>query len=94
MTSSELKLLHAGNENLFGILIASLEPALRGQIRKYVGADSDLGDDLFQEVCIKVFGRLKDYRADGPFGAWCYRVCARVCLDYLRRTARTRRAMP
>lgn len=94
MQASELKLLHAGDERLFGTLIASVEPALRRQIQAYLGPDRDAINDLFQDVCIRIFDRRQGYRGEGPFGAWCYRVCARVCLDQVRRAAHTQRRMP
>jgi RNA polymerase sigma-70 factor (ECF subfamily) len=90
MQPSELKLFYAGDEIFFGTLVSSVEVALRHQIRRYVGADSDAVDDLFQDTCIKIFERRRSFRGDGPFGAWCRRVCARVCLDQLRRAFRVR----
>jgi len=94
MHVSELELLHAGDGRLFGTLIVSVESALRRQIRGFVGADRDAADDLFQDVCIKIFERRQDYRGDGPFGAWCYRVCTTLCLDRVRQAARTQRRPP
>jgi RNA polymerase sigma factor (sigma-70 family) len=94
MHTNALKLFHAGDEELFETLMASVEPALRRQIRGYVGDDRDIVDDLFQDVSIKIFERRRAYRGDGPFGAWCFRVCASLCRDQLRRAARTQRRMP
>jgi RNA polymerase sigma-70 factor (ECF subfamily) len=89
MQPSELKLLYAGDEVFFETLISSVESALRRHIRRYVSVDRDAADDLFQDVCVKIFERRRDYRGDRPFGAWCYRVCTSVCVDYARRSTRT-----
>lgn len=94
MQQTELVRLHAGDDRFFGTLLSSVEAMLRRQIRRYVGVDRDAEDDLFQDVAIKIFERRQGYRGEGPFGAWCYRLCGRVCADHVRRAARAQRRMP
>jgi len=90
VTRSELEQFRAGDEDVFATLIASLQPTLRGQIRRYVGADEDLVNDLFSEVCERIFERRVDYRGDGPIAAWAAQLCARICVDHFRRNARAK----
>ncbi len=42
-------------------------------------------EDALQEVYIKVFDRVKNYRGDSAFSTWLYRMTANHCLDILRR---------
>lgn len=45
----------------------------------------DEPEDLMQEVFLKMFSRLEQYRGDVPFEHWVARVALNTCLDRLRR---------
>lgn len=45
----------------------------------------DEPEDLMQEVFMKVFSRLDQYRGDAPFEHWVSRMAVTTCLDRLRR---------
>ena len=45
----------------------------------------DEPEDLMQEVFLKMFSRLEQYRGDVPFEHWVSRVALNTCLDRLRR---------
>jgi RNA polymerase sigma-70 factor, ECF subfamily len=42
-------------------------------------------EDALQEIFIKVFDRVKNYRGDSAFSTWVYRMTTNHCLDILRR---------
>ena len=42
-------------------------------------------EDSLQEIYLKVFDRVKNYRGDSAFSTWLYRMTANHCLDILRR---------
>ena len=48
----------------------------------------DLAQDLTQDVFIRAFGRIGDYRGDAPFGAWLHAITTSVVLNGLRKVKR------
>ena len=48
----------------------------------------DLAQDLTQDVFIRAFDRIKDYRGDAPFGAWLHAITTSVVLNGLRKVKR------
>ncbi len=50
--------------------------------------DGALAEDLTQDTFIRAFGRLGEFRADGPFGAWLHRIATSVICSALRKRKR------
>lgn len=44
--------------------------------------------DLYQEVFLKVYRSLANFRFQSTFSTWLYRVVVNICLDHLRRRNR------
>ena len=42
-------------------------------------------EDLCQEVFLKLFSRIHQYRAEMPFEHWLSRIAVNTCIDHLRR---------
>ena len=42
-------------------------------------------EDLCQEIFLKIFARLHQYRADVPFVHWVSRISVNTCIDHLRK---------
>jgi RNA polymerase sigma-70 factor, ECF subfamily len=51
---------------------------------RMLGSPHD-AEDVLQEIFIKVFDRIKNYRGESAFSSWLYRMTANHCLDRLRR---------
>ena len=64
-------------------LVELLYPRIAGLIRLWEGRRDSL-DDLAQEVYLRLFTRLPQYRG-GSFTAWVDTITRRVCYDALRR---------
>lgn len=45
----------------------------------------ELEEDLAQEVFLKIFSKLKQFRADVPFEHWVSRIAVNTCIDHLRK---------
>ena len=50
--------------------------------------DATQAEDLTQDIFIRAFDRLDDYRGDGPFGGWLHRIATSVICSGLRRRKR------
>jgi RNA polymerase sigma-70 factor (ECF subfamily) len=48
-------------------------------------------EDLAQDVFIKVFENIHQFRGDAALGTWIYRIAVTLSLDFLRRKNRKRR---
>src|ERR1700758_1971475 len=42
-------------------------------------------EDLCQEIFLKIFAKLHQYRADMPFQHWVSRISVNTCIDHLRK---------
>ena len=51
---------------------------------RMLGTPQD-AEDALQEIFLKVFDRVKNYRGDSAFSTWLYRMTTNHCLDLLRR---------
>src|SRR6185369_13066834 len=51
---------------------------------RMLGTPQD-AEDALQEIYLKVFDRIKNYRGDSAFSTWLYRMTTNHCLDILRR---------
>jgi RNA polymerase sigma-70 factor, ECF subfamily len=57
-------------------------------VRRLVGFDQDLAEDVAQEVWIQIFRALPGYRGDSQFSTWAHRIAVNRTLNALRRTKR------
>lgn len=60
------------------------------RIAWHMSDDSDVADDLTQQVFIRAFDRLDTFRGAAAFTTWLHRVAVTTCLNALRRVRRTR----
>ena len=51
----------------------------------YVAGDEDLAKDLVQEVFIKVWNNLGQFRHQSKASTWIYRITVNTCLEQLKR---------
>ena len=74
----------SGNENAFKLLVNKHKEKIRNLIWLTLG-NSNHTDDLAQEVFLKVYYHVKDFRGDAQFTTWLYRTTTNFCRDELRK---------
>lgn len=62
----------------------------------YVSGDKAQAQDLVQDVFIKVWDNLKNFRQEASLSTWIYRITVNTCLVYLRthKVRRTNNNLP
>ncbi|RMG82026.1 MAG: sigma-70 family RNA polymerase sigma factor [Bacteroidetes bacterium] len=84
-----IKLYVNGNEAALEQLINRYQSKLYGYLYNMV-KDSELANDLFQEIFIKVINTLKSgrYNEEGKFAPWLMRIAHNLVIDYFRKSNR------
>ncbi len=73
----------AGDEAAAEQLILHLYPVISRIVRTHLPR-RDHEEDLIQEILMKTFSRLHQYKADAPMSHWVSRLALTTCLDRLR----------
>lgn len=50
----------------------------------YVAGDQDIAKDLTQEIFIKIWENLENFRSESSISTWIYRISVNTCLSKLR----------
>ncbi len=82
-----LALVQAGDQDAARDLVEHLYPQVIRIIRPRLPRRLD-EEDLAQEVFLKMFSRLEQYRGDMPFTHWLSRIAVTTCIDQLRKQQR------
>lgn len=77
-----------GDEAALRALWTRHAPHIDMVVRRLVGFDQDLAEDIAQEVWIQIFRALPGYRGDSQFSTWAHRIAVNRTLNALRRTKR------
>ena len=77
-----------GDEAAMRSLWTRHAPHIDMVVRRLVGHDQDLAQDIAQEVWIQIFRALPSYRGDSQFVTWAHRIAVNRTLNALRRTRR------
>jgi RNA polymerase sigma factor (sigma-70 family) len=85
--SNDLKLVELfqkGNETSFNELVKRYQEKVYWIARRFVN-DHDQADDIVQEVFVKVYNALKDFRGESGFYTWLYRITVNIALNTIRK---------
>src|SRR5688572_32780767 len=52
------------------------------------GGDRTLAEDITQQIFLKLFTAIKQFRGESEFTTWLYRLVVNACLDERRRSRR------
>ncbi len=76
----------AGNRNAYSEIVRRYEEKVRGYCGAVLGSAS--AEDAAQEIFIKAYQALGQFRGNSSFSTWLYRISANHCTDLLRKMAR------
>jgi len=85
--SSDLELVELfqkGYEESFNELVRRYQEKIYWIAHRFVN-DHDKADDIVQEVFIKVYSALKQFRGESSVYTWLYRITVNVALNALRK---------
>lgn len=86
LSDSELiKQAQKGSNTAFEELICRYDRSVLSVILRYV-RDNDEAKDLYQEVFIRVFRGIKNFRFQSEFSTWLFRIATNVCLTHKSKT--------
>ena len=68
----------------FNLMVRNYQQKIYWHIRKMV-IDHDDADDLVQEVFVKVWKHIENFREDAQLYTWIYRIATNECLNFLRK---------
>ena len=74
----------AGDDQAFTTLVSRHKRRIFRLAARFTRSEHEL-DDLCQEVFIKVYENLAQFRSDAPFEHWLSRIAVRTCYDALRK---------
>lgn len=78
-----------GDDQAFARLISRHKRRVFGTASRFARDDHQL-DDIAQDVFVRVFKRLGQFRHEAPFEHWLARITISACYDFLRRERRSR----
>jgi RNA polymerase sigma-70 factor (ECF subfamily) len=81
------RVVQADDRAAFGELVRRHQPVVRGLLRRMLGGNTDLADDLAQETFIKAHRGMRGYRGGATFPVW---LCA-IATNELRAEWRRRK---
>jgi RNA polymerase sigma-70 factor (ECF subfamily) len=79
-----VELFQKGDEASFNELVLRYQEKVYWIARRFMN-DHDQADDVVQEVFIKMYGALKDFRGESNVYTWLYRITVNVSLNTIRR---------
>ncbi|MBT8327394.1 MAG: RNA polymerase sigma factor [Bacteroidia bacterium] len=85
-TDNELiaSVLETGDNVYFGELYDRYSDKVYGKCIQMV-RDTDLAQDLAQDILVKAFLKLNTFKGNSNFGTWLYQVSYTHCIDYIRK---------
>jgi len=71
-------------DEAFGILLKKYQQKIYWHVRRFV-LDHDDANDLVQDIFIKVWKNLDNFRADAQLYTWIYRIATNECITFLNK---------
>jgi RNA polymerase sigma factor (sigma-70 family) len=92
LTDRELiQALQNNQQDAFGLLVDGYKDRIYNTILGLVQNFED-AEDLVQDVFIKVFENIHQFKGEASLGTWMYRIAVTQSLDFIRKKKRKKRA--
>jgi RNA polymerase sigma-70 factor, ECF subfamily len=78
-----IKSFKKGNKNAFNLIVLRYQKKIYWVIRKMV-IDHDDADDLTQDVFIKIYNTINDFRGDSKFFTYIYKIAVNFSLNHIK----------
>ncbi len=77
-----------GSRDAFESLYVQNQKRVFSVAINFFGGNEQSAKDVTQQVFLKIFKRINEFRGDAEFTTWLYRITVNACLDERRRTRR------
>jgi len=77
-----------GDREAFEMLYANNQKRVFSVAMNFFGGDEERAKDITQQVFLKIFYKIGEFRAESEFTTWLYRITVNACLDEQRKTRR------
>lgn len=77
-----------GNRKAFEALFAAHQKRVFSVALNFFGGKTETAEDVTQQVFLKIFNKISDFRADSELTTWIYRMTVNACIDEQRKTRR------
>lgn len=77
-----------GNQNAFNLIVRKYQKKVYWVIRKMV-LDHDDADDITQEVFLKLYRSVNEFRGESKFFTYVYKIAINYSLNHLNKTKKT-----
>jgi RNA polymerase sigma-70 factor (ECF subfamily) len=77
-----------GDREAFESLYANNQKRVFSVAMNFFGGNEELAKDITQQVFLKIFYKIGEFRAESEFTTWLYRITVNACLDEQRKTRR------
>ena len=88
-----VRLAQKGNTRAFNELVAIHDAHVMNLALSLLGSREDAAD-VYQEIFIKVFKSLKNYRFQSELSTWLYRITVNTCLSFRKSRGRKQSIFP
>src|SRR5205823_203898 len=83
-----LEACRQGDREAFRRLFDTYQETVYSIALHFLHGDEAAAEDITQEVFVRLFTRIRQYRGEAEFSTWLYRMVANACLDEQRRRKR------
>lgn len=82
-----VKRFQNGDKEVFNELVTKYQGKIYNLVYKYV-SNAETARDLSQEIFIKAFRALPNFKRQSAFYSWLYRIATNLCIDFIRQQKR------